>query len=131
MGFIKKELIQYKEKLMELVSEENKTEAEVLIRSFMSDFEKSYGYETEVKREAVIQKPYYVAALPEDMQEEIRQRVTAKLTELGIFTPENLENAMGSKVCELDGLIETREYIQRIEEEQQKQAAEQRKGGRK
>ena len=72
MGFIKKELIQYKEKLMELVSEENKTEAEVLIRSFMSDFEKSYGYETEVKREAVIQKPYYVAALPEDMQVEIR-----------------------------------------------------------
>lgn len=131
MCFTRRELIQFGEKLMELVSEENKAGAETLLRSFVSDFEKTYEYEKEVKKEAVIQKLYYVAALPEDMQEEIRQRVTAKLTELGIFTPENLENAMSSRLCDLERLIETREYIQRIEEEQQKKAAEQGKGGRR
>ena len=131
MCFTRRELIQFGDKLMELVREENRSEAEVMIRSFVSDFEKTYEYEKEVKKEAVIQKPYYVAALPEDMQEEIRQRVTAKLTELGMFTPENLENAMSSPICDLERLIETREYIQRMEEEQQKKVAEQGKGGRR
>lgn len=112
MGFSEKELIEFGNRLIENISEQNKAEAELQGRM-------------------AHQTPYYVAELPEDMQKEIRQRVAAVLTERGVFTPENLENAMKSKICDLEELFDAREYIQRLEEEQQKKAVEQRKGGRR
>ena len=40
----KKELIEFLNELVELASEENKTKAVSVKEKFISDFEKSYGY---------------------------------------------------------------------------------------
>lgn len=45
MGFTKRELIQFFDRLMELIGEENKRKAKVMIRRFMLDFEAGYQYE--------------------------------------------------------------------------------------
>ena len=45
----KKELIEFLNELVELASEENKTKAVSVKEKFISDFEKTYGYEKEVK----------------------------------------------------------------------------------
>ncbi len=50
--------------------------------------------------------PYYVAAMSDDVQEEIRQKVIARLTETGECTPENIESAMCSKIYDLEDLID-------------------------
>ena len=113
MGFTKKELIQFMDELVELASEENKTRAILVKEKFISDFEKSYEYEKEVKTEISYLPPYYIAAMPDDMQEEIKQKVIAALTEHGECTPENIENAMSSKIYDLDDLIDIREYVER------------------
>lgn len=116
MGFTRKELVQFLDGLMELVSEENKTEALLVKEKFISDFEKSYGFERE--EETVIEDlpPYYVAAMPDDVQEVIRQEVTATLTKAGDCTPENIENAMCSKIYDLDDTIDIRKYVRMMEE---------------
>lgn len=51
MGFTKRELIQFMDELVELAGEENKTKAIMVKEKFISDFEKSYGFEKEVKTE--------------------------------------------------------------------------------
>lgn len=61
----KPKLIQFINELVELASEENKTKAVLVKKQFLSDFEKSYGYEKEAileelqgltaKREAGVQ----------------------------------------------------------------------------
>ena len=76
---------------MELVSEENRTEALLVKEKFISDFESSYGFEKEEETVVTVLPPYYVAAMPDDVQEEIRQKVIAGLTEVGQCTPENIE----------------------------------------
>ena len=45
MGFTKRELIQFLDGLVELASEENKAKAVLAKEKFLSDFEKTYGYE--------------------------------------------------------------------------------------
>lgn len=50
--------------------------------------------------------PYYVAAMSDDVQEEIRQKVIARLTEAGECTPENIESAMYSKIYFLENLLD-------------------------
>lgn len=130
MGFTRKELIQFIDELVELASEENKTRAVLVKEKFISDFEKSYEYEKEVQTKISYLPPYYVAAMPDDVQEEIKQKVIAALTEHGECTPENIENAMSSKIYDLDDLIDIREYVERIEEEQRKKAEQTRRGGR-
>lgn len=111
----KRELIQFMDELVELASEENKTRAILVKEKFISDFEKSYEYEKEVQTEVSYLSPYYIAAMPDDVQEEI-----AALTEHGECTPENIENAMCSKIYDLEDLIDIREYVKRMEEEQRK-----------
>ena len=130
MGFTRKELVQFLDGLMELVSEENRTEALLVKEKFISDFENRYGFEKEEETVVTALPPYYVAAMPDDVQEEIRQKVIAGLTEAGECTPENIENAMCSKIYDLEDLIDIREYVKRMEAEQRKKAEQKRRGGR-
>ena len=124
MGFTRRELIEFMDGLVELASEENKATAVLVKERFISDFEKSYGYEKEVITEITKLPPHYIAAMPDSVQEEIRQKVIAALTEHGECTPENVDRAMSSKIYDLEDLIDIREYVERIEAEQK------RRGGR-
>ena len=126
----KKELIEFLNELVELASEENKTKAVSVKEKFISDFEKSYGYEKEVITEVTKLPPHYIAAMPDAVQEEIRQKVIAALTEHGECTPENVDRAMSSKIYDLEDLIDIREYVERMEKEQRKKAEQKRRGGR-
>ena len=130
MAMTKRELIEFLDGLVELASEENKTRAVLVKEKFISDFEKSYEYEKEVITEVSSLPPHYIAAMPDSVQEEIRQKVIAALTEHGECTPENIDNAMCSKIYDLDDLIDIREYVKRMEAEQRKKADQKRRGGR-
>lgn len=130
MGFTKKELIQFMDELVELAGEENKTKAIMVKEKFISDFEKSYGFEKEVETEVSYLPPHYVAAMPDSMQEEIKEKVIAALTEHGECIPENIDRAMSSKIYDLEDLIDIREYVRQMEEERKKKAEQKRRGGR-
>ena len=126
----KKELIEFLNGLVELASEENKVKAVMAKEKFISEFEKAYGYEKEVITEVSKLPPHYIAAMPENVQEEIKQKVIAALTEHGECTPENVDRAMCSKIYDLVDLIDIREYVERIEAEQRKKADQKRRGSR-
>ena len=126
----KKELIEFLNELVELASEENKTKAVSVKDKFISDFEKSYEYEKEAVTEVSKLPPHYIAAMPDSVQEEIRQKVMAVLAEHGECTPENVDRAMSSKIYDLEDLIDIREYVRRMETEQRKKAEQKRRGGR-
>lgn len=130
MGFARRELIQFLDGLVELASEENKARAVLVKEKFLSDFEKTYGYEKEVITEITKLPPHYIAAMPDAVQEEIRQKVMAALAEHGECTPENVDRAMSSKIYDLEDLIDIREYVRRMETEQRKKAEQKRRGGR-
>ena len=68
--------------------------------------------------------------MPDSVQEEIRQKVIAALTEHGECTPENVDRAMSSKIYDLEDLIDIREYVRKMEAEQRKKAEQKRRGGR-
>ena len=126
----KKELIEFLNELVELASEENKTKAVSVKEKFISDFEKSYEYEKEAVTEVSKLQPHYIAAMPDSVQEEIRQKVMAVLAEHGECTPENVDRAMSSKIYDLEDLIDIREYVRKMEAEQRKKAEQKRRGGR-
>ena len=126
----KKELIEFLNELVELASEENKIKALSVKERIISDFEKSYEYEKEVITEISKLPPHYIAAMPDSVQEEIRQKVIAALTEHGECTPENVDRAMSSKIYDLEDLIDIREYVRQMEAEQRKKAEQKRRGGR-
>ena len=118
MGFTKSELVRFFDELKGLISEENQSEANLMIRRFVLDFEKNYKYE-----DAVLQKnvpyvpPCYISMMPQTFQEEIRLKLTEKLTELGEYSPENVEQAMHSKIYDLRELIDITEYAKWADEE--------------
>ena len=118
----KRELIQFMDELVELASEENKSRAILVKEKFINDFERSYEYEKEVQTEITELPPYYIAAMPDAVQEEIKAKVIVALTEYGECTPENVERAMSSKIYDLDDLIDIKECVRHIEEEQRKQS---------
>lgn len=126
MGFTKRELIQFMDELVELASEENKVRAAVVKEKIIGDFERNYEYEKEVQTEITELPPYYIAAMPDSIQGEIRQKIVAALTEYGECTPESVERAMCSKIYDLEDSIDIREYVRRMEEEQQKKAEQKR-----
>ena len=130
MGITKTELIQFLDGLVELASEENMVKAVWIKERFISDFEKNYEYEKEVMTEASFLPPYYIAAMPEPVQEEIRQKVIKALTEYGECTPENIDLAMSSKIYDLEDLIDVRGYIERMEAGQRKKAEQKGRRGR-
>lgn len=130
MAITKKELIKFVDELVELASEENKTRAILVKEKFINDFEKNYEYEKEVQTEITELSPYYIEAMPDLIQEEIKAKVMAALTECGECTPENVERAMSSKIYDLDDLIDIKEYVRHIEEEQRKKTEQKRGNGR-
>ena len=70
MAITKKELIQFVDELVELASEENKTRAILVKEKFINDFERSYEYEKEVQTDITELPPYYIAAMPDLIQED-------------------------------------------------------------
>lgn len=128
----KRELIEFLDGLVELASEENKEKAVLEKEKFINDFEKSYEYEQEqeVQKESPLLPSYYIAAMPDSVQEEIRQKVIAALTEHGECTPENIDRAMNSQICDLKKLIDVHEDVKRMETEQRKKTEQKRRGGR-
>ena len=118
MGFTKLELVQFFDRLTELVSEENKEKARVQIREFFLDFEKSYQYGDAVMQRGVpYLPPYYISTMPQTMQEEIREKLTAKLTEQGAYTSERVEEFMCSKIHDLKELIDIKDYMEWADKE--------------
>ena len=87
----KRELIQFMDELVELASEENKTRAILVKEKFINDFEKSYEYEKEVQTEITELPPYYIAAMPDAVQEKIKAKVIAALTEYGECNGYNIQ----------------------------------------
>lgn len=126
----KGELIQFMDELVELASEENKSRAILVKEKFINDFERSYEYEKEVQTEITELPPYYIAVMPDLVQDEIKAKVMAALMECGECTPENVERAMSSKIYDLDDLIDIKEYVRRMEEEQRKKADQKRGNSR-
>ena len=113
MGFTKCELVQFFDGLTELVSEENRGKARVQIRKFLLDFEKSYQYEdADMQRGVSYLPPYYISAMPQAVQEEIREKLAEKLTGQGENTPERIEQLMRLQIYELKELIDIREYVE-------------------
>lgn len=130
MAMTKRGLIQFLDRLVELASEENKVKAVLVKERFISYFEKSYEYEKEVREEVSYLPPHYIAAMPDNVQKEIREKVIAALTEAGECTPENIDSAMCSKIYDLEDLIDICEYVKQMEKEQRKESEHKRKGGR-
>ena len=126
----RRELIEFLNGLVELASEGNKAKAVLAKEKFISDFEKSYEYEQKVQKESSFLPSYYIAAMPDSVQEEIRQKVIAALTEHGECTPENIDCAMNSQICDLKKLIDVHEDVKRMETEQRKKTEQKRRGGR-
>lgn len=126
----KKELIEFLDGLVELASEENKEKAVLVKEKFINGFEKNYEYEQEVQKESPFLPSYYIAAMPDSAQEEIRQKVIAALTEHGECTPENIDRAMNSQICDLKKWVDVHEYVKRMETEQRKKTEQKRRGGR-
>ena len=122
MAMTRRELIQFMDELVELASEENKERAIYIKEKFISNFRTIREYEKEVQTKIAELPPYYIAAMPDLIQEEIKAKVIAALTECGECTPENVERAMSSKIYDLDDLIDIKEYVRRMEEEQRKKA---------
>lgn len=118
MGFTKLELIQFFDGLTELVSEENKGKAKVQIRKFFLVFEAGYQYEDAVTQRGVpYLPPYYISAMPQSTQEEIREKLTAELTGQGEYTPERVEQLMCSRIYDLGDLIDIKDYMEWVSEE--------------
>ncbi|MBQ4523160.1 MAG: hypothetical protein IJA10_09445 [Lachnospiraceae bacterium] len=126
----KRELIQFVVELVELASEENKTRAILIKEKFINDFERSYECKKEVQTEVTKLPPHYIAAMPDSVQEEIKAKVIAALIEYGECTLENVERAMCSKIYDLDDLIDIKEYVRKMEEDQRKKSEQKRGGGR-
>ena len=118
MGFTKLELVQFFDGLTELVSEENRGKSSVRIRKFLLEFEKRYQYEDAVMQRTVPYiPPYYIPAMPQAVQEEIREKLVAKLAEQGENTPEQVEQFMRSQIYDLKGLIDIKEYVEWVDKE--------------
>ena len=130
MAMTRRELIQFMDELVELASEENKERAIYIKEKFISNFRTIQEYEKEVQTESTELPPYYIAAMSDAVQEEIKAKVIAALTECGECTPENVERAMSSKIYDLDDLIDIKEYVSHMEEEQRKKAEQKRGNGR-
>jgi len=126
----RRELIQFMDELVELASEENKERAIYIKEKFISNFKTICEYEKEVQTEITELPPYYIAAMPDLVQEEIKAKVIAALTECGECTPENVERAMSSKIYDLEDLIDIKKYVRRMEEKQRKKA-EQKRGNKR
>ncbi len=74
--------------------------------------------------------PYFIETMGDSVQEEIKAKVIAALTEAGVCTPENVQRAMESKIYDLADLIDIREYVRHMEEDLKKKAEQKKRGSR-
>lgn len=132
MGFTKRELVEFFDSLTELVREENRKESEFLIQTFMDSFEKSYPYEMTIHtgKETVSFPACYVAAMPDIVQQEIREEVSARLNETGNYSPESVDRAMDSRLCDLEELLDIARYAGKLEVQNRK-TQDRSRGGRR
>lgn len=61
--------------------------------------------------------PYYISVMPQSLQEEIREKLTAKLTEWGEYSPEKIEQMMRVKIYDLKELIDIKDYAKWADDE--------------
>ena len=78
MSLTRRELIQFMDELVELASEENKERAIYIKEKFISNFCTIREYEREVQTKITELPPYYVAAMPDLVQEEIKAEAPKK-----------------------------------------------------
>ena len=130
MAMTKRELIEFLNELVELASEENRARAVMVKRKMIDDFEKNYGFEKEAERQISYLPRHDIAAMPDDVQEEFKQKVMVELMKHRECTPWNVQRAMASKIYDLSDLIDIREHMERIEEENRKKAEQSRRGVR-
>lgn len=61
--------------------------------------------------------PYYISVMPQSLQEEIREKLKAKLTERGEYSPEKIEQMMRVKIYDLKELIDIKDYAKWADDE--------------
>ncbi|MFV0466464.1 MAG: hypothetical protein ACK5ML_10365 [Lachnospiraceae bacterium] len=127
MALTKRELIEFLNELAELVEVTHKEKANEIAQKILNEYEQQFGFEEEVVQETSL---IYVGSLPEEVQKQIKLEVVSKLRELGLYSPENVERAMESKLSDLEDIIDTKKYeeISRSKKESH-QKNEQERGG--
>lgn len=127
MALTKKELIEFLNELTELVEVTHKEKANKIAQKILNEYEHQYGFEEDVVRETSL---IYVGSLPEEVQKKIKSEVVSKLRELGLYSPENIERAMESKLKDLEDIIDTKKYEEIVRSEKEShQKNEQERGG--
>lgn len=127
MALTKKELIEFLNELTELVEVTQKEKANKIAQKILNEYEHQFGFEEEVVQETSI---IYVGSLPEEVQKQIKSEVVSKLRELGLYSQENIERAMESKLSDLEDIIDTKKYEEIVHSEKESpQKNEQERGG--
>lgn len=127
MALTKRELIEFLNELTELVEVTQKEKANKIAQKILNEYEHQFGFEEEVVQETSI---IYVGSLPEEVQKQIKSEVVSKLRELGLYSQENIERAMESKLSDLEDIIDTKKYEEIVHSEKESpQKNEQERGG--
>lgn len=129
MALTKRELIEFLNELTELVEVTQKEKANIIAQKILNEYEHQFGFEEDVVQETSL---IYVGSLPEEVQKQIKSGVVSKLKELGLYSPENVERAMESKLKDLEDIIDTKKYeeIVRSEKESHQKNGQERGGDR-
>ena len=127
MALTKRELIEFLNELTELVEVTHKEKANKIAQKILNEYEHQFGFEEDVVRETSL---IYVGSLPEEVQKQIKSEVVSKLREFGLYSPENVERAIESKLKELEDIIDTKKYEEIVRSEKEShQKNEQERGG--
>lgn len=127
MALTKQELIEFLNELTELVEVTQKEKANKIAQKILNEYENQFGFEEEVVQDTSL---IYVGSLPEEVQKQIKSDVVSKLRELGLYSPENVERAMESKLKDLEDIIDTKKYEEIVRSEKEShQKNEQERGG--
>ena len=68
--------------------------------------------------------------MPESVQQEIRKEVSARLRDTGNYSPESVDRAMDSRLCDLEELLDIAKYAGKLEVQNRKTQGRSR-GGRR
>lgn len=114
MALTKIELIEFLNELTELTEVTHKEKANKIVQKILNEYEHQFGFEEEMVHETSL---IYVRSLPEEVQKQINFEVICKLRELGLYSPENVERAMESKINDLEDIIATKKYEEIVHSE--------------
>lgn len=127
MALTRIELIEFLNELTELAEVTHKEKANKIVQIILNEYEHQFVFEEEMVRETSL---IYVRSLPEEVQKQIKYEVISKLRELGLYSPENVERAMESKINDLEDIIVTKKYEEIVcSEKDSYQKNEQERGG--